>query len=781
MAEGEPTPQNLYEFTNNLLEDLTSGAITPEEALVALEQYGYLRDILTQSTSALAGSLTNTETFTNELRMLVDRARGLLNQSLPQLRRTPPDALLPPAEIAARAQSFARARGIFTETLTNRQNHLASTHRAFVTALVTNWIEQSRGSMSAEQAQTGANLIESTLGAALASNTDPDRSISQVRRTLEKSMPRAPATLDAAYREVAATRQMLIDETAALSRIATAPGIILTHPEVRRTDWFTGVLLEQLSTSASPVSRVEQASAKLAKTAEIISSPPPAAELLGRSGGIFQSFAQTGMQKALAGVADGVFVFLGPETRDRVLQIVLSKTAQRVLADTDSLTKRLGETFVDSPVFAEIKQKLQETIVTPRDGASPLVKTKSLIGDLFTTIVGSPIGERMVGSPREAIYTYLETLQLNAAFPAERRFWPSVLPFSPTWQYLYIVSLFASPGTYYQPGTPLPGPTSAGAPGAGGFGRFLLGTTAGLGGVLSAPFSWLGGGPGGGLLGLFNRGVESLFGSTLLSRWIGDARRRAGTPTRLTDDLPLMVALVVVVSIVILFVLPTFLNFSYVSQLSKTSALLCSRFTGGAYCGGGGPEGLPGRGPFPPADYFDYTALASREFGCISYGGGITTSAGTSQPLTGDQQQKTEAAIAAYPQIKLMSCSLGCPQNQINITAFARDDSYAGYAPSGRAGNIIFYPRAFGFGTGDFAGLLAHELAHNIDWLNGSIFDNFRDQVYCGKLGTYPWNEDQDETFAEAVRLYMIGDPLIRSYCDGRAFNYFNELFSQCR
>ena len=600
MAENEPTPQNLYEFTNNLLEDLTSGAITPEEAFIALEQYGYLRDILLQSAGVLAASLTDTDEFSNQLRLFVDRARGLLSQSLPQLRRTPPDALLPPSEIAARAQSFAKARENLTETLANRQNHLTSTRRAFIAALVANWTEQSRGRISAEQAQAGANLIESALGTALTSSTNLDAALGQVRQALEKSLPLAPATLEAAYRGAASIRQTLIQETDALSRIATVPSIILRHPEIRRTDWFTGVLLEEFSTSDVPVAQIEATSTKLTRTAEVISSPPPSAETLRRSGGIFASFAQTGMQKALAGVADGVFLFLGPTTRDQVLQIVLAKTAQRVLSDTDSLTKRLGETFVDSPVFAEIKQKLQETIASPRDGTSPLVKTKSLVGDLFTTIVGSPIGERMVGSPREAIYTYLETLRLNAAFSPQRHFWPSVLPSSPTWQYIYIVSLYASPGAYYQPGTPLPGLTSAGTPVAGGFLGFLLGASSGLGTVISAPLSWLGGGPGGGLLGFVNRGIESLFGSTLLARWLGGARRRQASPTRLGDDMPLMVALVVVVSIVILFVLPTFLNFSFVSQLSKTSALLCSEFTGGAYCGGGPVvDDFQYFGPFP--------------------------------------------------------------------------------------------------------------------------------------------------------------------------------------
>ncbi|MEK7065500.1 MAG: hypothetical protein AAB961_00770, partial [Patescibacteria group bacterium] len=294
MAENEPTPQNLYEFTNNLLEDLTSGAITPEEALIALEQYGYLRDILLQSAGVLAASLADTDEFSNQLRLLVDRARGLLSQSLPQLRRTPPDALLPPSEVAARAQSFAKARGNLTETLANRQNHLASTRRAFIAALVNNWTEQSRGRISAEQAQAGANLIESALGTALTSNTNLNVALGQVRQALEKSLPLAPATLEAAYRGAASIRQTLIQETDALSRIATVPSIILRHPEIRLTDWFTGVLLEELSTSDMPVAQIETTSTKLTRTAEVISSPPPSSETLRRSGGIFASFAQTG-------------------------------------------------------------------------------------------------------------------------------------------------------------------------------------------------------------------------------------------------------------------------------------------------------------------------------------------------------------------------------------------------------------------------------------------------------------------------------------------------------
>lgn len=790
MAEGESTPQNLYEFTNNLLDDLGSGAITPEEALVALEQYGYLRDILTQSTNTLARSLTNTEAFSNELRSIVDRARGLLSQSLPQLRRTLPDGALPPAEIASRAQSFAKAREDIRETLANRQNHLTSTRRAFITALVANWIEQSRGRISAEQAQAGAGLIESTLGAALASNTSLDAALGQVRHALEKSLPFAPATLEAAYRGVASTRQTLIQETDAMRRIATVPSIILRHPEIRRTDWFTGILLEQFSTSTSPVSQVEEVSTKLVKTAEVISSPPPTAETLQKSGGIFTSFAQTGMQKALAGVADGVFLFLGPTTRDRVLQIVLSKTAQRVLSDTDSLTKRLGEAFVDSPVFAEIKQKLQETIASPRDGISPLLKTKSLVGDLFTTVVGSPVGERLVGSPREAIYTYLETLRLNAVFSPERRFWPSALPFSPTWQYLYIVSLYSSPGAYYQPGAHLPDPTSAGVSGAGGFGGFLLGATAGLGRVLGAPLSWLGGGPSSGLLGFFNRGVESLFGSTFLSRWLGDARRRAAVPTRITEDMPLMVALVVVISIIILFVLPTFFNFSFISQVSKTSALLCSEFTGGAYCGGRGP----GVGQYPPGNYFDIGSLTNLgPFNCFApTSTGITSGDGTSAPLTTTQADKIRRVTAANPSLALYSCVLGCGANPINVSAYpfpnANREVFGSVYSEDYPGNIVWWSNAFGASDDALAENMAHEMAHILEQRKPEIFDAYAygttttPKAYCGPLGTYPagLRETIDETFAESARFYLTNNGILKALCP-QSVAFFDSLFLQCR
>ena len=791
MAENLASPQNLYEFTGNLLGDLGEGRITPEEALIALEQYGYLRDVLKDSLESLAASLTDTQKFTSELQKLVTGALERINESLPQLRRQQPDGPLPPAEIASRSGSLARARQTIGATLSDRQNHLAGSRRVFIKALVDNWVTQSRGKISTEQAQAGATLIETSLGQAFSQNTNLDEAMREVSQNLQKSLPLASSTFSGAVGAAQPLTKNVTRDEGILSRMATAPTLLLRHTELRHPDWFATLLLEQLASTDTPISQVEEASTKITKTAETLSSPPPSGETLRKQGGIFSTFAQTGLQKALAGVADGVFLFLGPTTQDRILQIVLAKTTERLLSDTDTLTQRLGSSFIDSPLYGQIKQKLQETIASPRDGVSPLLKTKSLVGDLFTTVVGSPLGEQMVGSPREAIMRYLELVRVNATLPAEKRIFASSLSHIPSWQHVWFLGTFLTAGADASFAAPTQGfavSQERGATAAGFFG-FLLGALAGLGAVASAPLAWLSGGPSGGILGFFGRGIEGILGTSLPGRWVYAARRRASIPTRLVDDMPLLLSLVVVVTVVVLFVLPTFLNPSFISNLSKSSALLCSEFTTGAYCGGrGGPTDQ-----YPPGNYFDIGSLNLGPFDCFAPTSiGVSTGDGVSTPLSQKEADLVKAAIESQSSLALYSCVLGCSTNPINISSYkfpnANDEVYGSVYSKDHPGNIVWWSNAFSHGPEALAENMAHEMAHILQQRRKDIFEAWAygttttPKAYCGPLGTYASGriETIDETFAETARFYLSNNGILNAKCL-QSVAFFDSLFLQCR
>ena len=184
---------------------------------------------------------------------------------------------------------------------------------------------------------------------------------------------------------------------------------------------------------------------------------------------------------------------------------------------------------------------------------------------------------------------------------------------------------------------------------------------------------------------------------------------------------------------------------------------------------------------YPPPDYLDINALQSKSFPCLFYGAGVSTQQGATRSLLSTEKTIIENTINNNPAIKALSCALDCPNRSVNISAFSEGDTYVGYAPSALAGNIVFYPRMFGgFSEQSRARLLAHELAHNIDWLGGGLAEGYY-PLSCGPTGKYPWKETPEEAFATAVELYIIGNPFIRDFCGGRAYEYFGKTVAQCK
>ncbi len=286
---------------------------------------------------------------------------------------------------------------------------------------------------------------------------------------------------------------------------------------------------------------------------------------------------------------------------------------------------------------------------------------------------------------------------------------------------------------------------------------------------------WLGGyiwRPISNFLGKLTRGEIALFGAAqnaikqTLDSWLGP--RPPAAPKQWYEREWVLIALVVGIAVF----LPMFGTMMLIT--SRDSALIEGFYSE--------PDRfIEDPQVYPPPDYLDINALRSKEFPCLSFGNGVSTQYGTSRALNGSEKAIIENTVENNPAIKALSCALDCSNRNVNISAFSDGETYVGYAPSALAGNIVFYPRMFGgFSEQSRARLLAHELAHNIDWFGGGLAEGYY-PLSCGPTGKYPWKETPEEAFATAVELYITGNPYIRDFCGGKAYEYFGKTVAQCK
>ncbi len=224
--------------------------------------------------------------------------------------------------------------------------------------------------------------------------------------------------------------------------------------------------------------------------------------------------------------------------------------------------------------------------------------------------------------------------------------------------------------------------------------------------------------------------------------------------------------------LLIFFILPI------VTQLNIDSALITRLQMAGGGEGEGeivGPiayTGPPASGPLQCLNF----NVSPKQFGDVA-----------AKPFSSGQGNIVNGAVNAFPQLGVYNCLIQCPQKKINMYS-GGPSSWWGWAPSANPGNLIVYDGFFAASGGMHAQarLLAHELAHEWAYTSPNVIDQFQQEGYCGKLCTYPSGkrgacsklETLDETFAESAAMYITGENL-QSLCP-KGQGFMDKMFRSC-
>ncbi|MBI4065131.1 M23 family metallopeptidase [Candidatus Gottesmanbacteria bacterium] len=250
--------------------------------------------------------------------------------------------------------------------------------------------------------------------------SDPTQVAQKIQQELT-SMRGLPARPDQVATAAAATTKefersayFLTNQQSVVSAINTA---ILRAP-VERKDVYAQVLTALVAEDPSALTSVEgvERTTKQAMEFERVGAtlisdylPDPAKLNIGTEK-FFRSYAKTGTEKISAVVADGLMKLMSPERQWEIAEAFLGKSFDKVMADTDTLTRLFGEGFVGSDLYNYLIQNSNRTFAGQKGSmSSGMQKIRGSFDDIVTPIIRGPI-EPLVGTPDQHI---LDIIKLN--------------------------------------------------------------------------------------------------------------------------------------------------------------------------------------------------------------------------------------------------------------------------------------------------------------------------------------------------------------------------------
>lgn len=531
MAEHEtPEPQLLHEFTQNLIMDLKSGAITAQEALAAGWQYSFLREELGGEEEALrAALLVGGDAFKDSLITAFTAIQTKL-ADLPNFASQLPDVPRIEQEIRDVAALRAFAIDRFQKTSQAQSPKATRAHREFIHTLVSKYgstmptitevrvesalLTASKDTSAATNPQAFAQTLVSSLGGSETIKSDVLDIITQDPEFL-------PALAAQERRD---------------SAVYTA---ILNHMECDRPDVLVDVVL-----SAPPTEPMEQSILRATKLAQV-------AEALdvsyGRKTGKLQFFSSEGAKGVAGGLqkgADGILSLVGEPVREMILAEKVNGTIRDMLKGSQKFADRLGENFVRSAFFTHVTQDLTKQL---GEKTQITGQVRTVFDDLISSIIRGPLDPALKDATEGKMLDYYELMRANANAPKDKKFMP---PGYALWDVFRLREERKGENAATRRRGWFP----------------YLGLSS-LGGWISNLFS-----------SLVDRTTSSLFTNPRVPGQLASSRRAAAIPIPIGEDMPLLVALIVVLVIVIFFVFPSNFNLTQLSHSSKASALLAALF-----------------------------------------------------------------------------------------------------------------------------------------------------------------------------------------------------------
>lgn len=558
-------PQLLLEFTENLQSDLARGAITPQEAIGACQQYALLRETLSSQALPLTQATLEGDAE------LAAALHGILEETTEKLRALPGFQAQNPDE--QKTEKDIRDTGFLRQhALTRVRNHtrIASDEykkrrREFIHELVSKY--------SAFKPDAGENEVEKAFERATIASLENSEHIDAPSTFAERMSEELTKNLDTPLsqeHQEALNREMQEAALAHATYITHAADSIraeqlfvqalYTHMEVKRPDVVADIFVH------APDDQKEEALIRGVKLAGVAESLDAYTNQPLTSGKLFTQDGAKGITKGLQQAADGLLSVAGEPVRDIVYKNKIAGVFRSMMQNTQELTDRLGTSFVQSALFTNIQQNLTKSLSQKRQA----IGVGSVAGDVFSTVFRSPVySASITRATKERVFDYFELARASAHAPEGYQFFKHDLPpwsiFSPAMAALREIKKRKNRGLS----------------GSGAFSPGGVGKPTGIFSVFSRfpfiPVSVLGS------LGYWtSRAISSgidnatsfAFTNPALPAAIQRSRKAVAIRTPITQDLPLMIAITVIATLVILFIFPSPFNLAQIDSSSKLASLL---------------------------------------------------------------------------------------------------------------------------------------------------------------------------------------------------------------
>ncbi len=541
MAE-ESLNQPLKEFVRNCIDDLTSSSLSPNEAYVAMQQYAPLRTILKDQKEINKDSLLK----------ILSKEQELLGEGVKYAEEL--DRPMSPAEITARAELFTKAQQQIPQAARLRFEQERKTYARRVAQA---WIKN-----------TKVNIAEQQLILESVENLPPTTSAAETKNLVANQLQNLTQTNPNLSRG-----QTVIAQIAQTTDLAEPTQIrqqifntILDHPDADQS------ILLGLAAQGVDIQRAAQL-ADLGKVFSANIDPAitlPITDDYGRPI-FFRAIAKTPVQKIAAPFLDTAFALVSPDKRPDIIKELFSDPLGRV-------TQKLGAAIVEQPLYKQaIDQANRAFTGRPSYPGGVVIGIGKVVADVGKSVFGEPINQEI-----------LQLIEVEKRVTIEQRIaWD--------WRHVYAGTIHtqgSSPFSFAFDGAKwilgFAGKKAAGAAIKQG-GKWLA--TKGIGKIVGGFFGSFAAGP-----------IGTFIGSVIGDKIIGGLLRGVGSLlnigggfiTRLmsgdTSNLPLpetIMAAVVLAPIILIFLLPTFLNPQFIGHTAQSSALA-------DIGGGGGEEFTPG-------------------------------------------------------------------------------------------------------------------------------------------------------------------------------------------